>query len=281
MPARALRPVLAIVAAREQRLAVDAHVRAWAPRYAAALRAYAASLGDPLHKAVDDDHGQALSLVGERAVRSALVDGREMGARHVPAAVAARAEELAGGSVSDRAGDWARERSANLVVNISEGTKQSVRRVVAAGAEGRLSDASVRKALREVLPLDPRRAGALVNYRAALEARGMEQVRIDALADVYARRLVASRAEAVARTEGARALSEGRLDLWREMADEGTVPRGRVVRQWQTMRDEGVDAQCEDLDGEVASVDGGYSTADAPPAHVNCRCTEVISLSEE
>lgn len=284
MAARALRPVLGIVVAREVQVAVARHVREWGPRYAAALRAYARAIDDRevgiLRKAIEDDadHVSNISLAG---TKTALVDGRQISSRHVPEAIAKRAEELAGGSASDRAADWARERSANLVVGITDGTRQSVRRVLAAGQDGRLSDPSVRKALREVLPLDPRRATALVNFRSRLESQGMEAARIDALADRYARRLVAQRADAVARTEGARAIAEGRLDLWRDLAQEGTVQEKHVVRQWTTMRDEGVDAQCEDLDGEIAGLDGGYSTADAPPAHVNCRCSEVIRLLSE
>jgi hypothetical protein len=134
------------------------------------------------------------------------------------------------------------------------------------------------KLLRGVVPLDERRAAAVSNYRAKMARDGVKDEVADARAEAYAGRLLSQRAETIARTEGFRAMSEGRLDLWRELADDQVVPRERVVRRWMTARDERVDDICEALDNTTTDLDGDFGGISAPPAHPSCRCTDVITV---
>ena len=70
-----------------------------------------------------------------------------------------------------------------------------------------------------------------------------------------------ARAETIARTELARADTEGSRIGWRGM--------GVTEQEWKT----GADCcdLCDELDGEIVGIDEQFSE-DGPPAHPNCRC---------
>lgn len=88
----------------------------------------------------------------------------------------------------------------------------------------------------------------------------------------------ASRAEAIARTETGRALSQGTLGAARQ--------QGRDQKSWITQGDDRVEEECLANEGAGwIGIDEQFpSGQDGPPAHARCRCallTRTSSLHEE
>jgi SPP1 gp7 family putative phage head morphogenesis protein len=81
----------------------------------------------------------------------------------------------------------------------------------------------------------------------------------------------ASRAERIARTEVAMADVQGSLIGWQE---SGVV----AGKEWKTGG--GPCDECEELDGEVVSLDDDFPDGD-PPLHPNCRCDVLPVLAED
>jgi len=87
-------------------------------------------------------------------------------------------------------------------------------------------------------------------------------------------------ADTVARTEINRATNRGRLDTWKTV--------GITKKQWLSTIDDRTSAICEELDGQIVSVEKNFSgrvekeifIGEAPPAHPNCRSTIIIPSHE-
>ncbi len=103
-----------------------------------------------------------------------------------------------------------------------------------------------------------------------------------------------SHAEMIARTETARAYTEGRTEAWRST---GVVERkiwhaagdacpfclemdGRAISLDETFFDEG-DSMSASWRGHELNMDFGYSDVKGPPLHPNCRCVLLAELSEK
>jgi hypothetical protein len=78
-------------------------------------------------------------------------------------------------------------------------------------------DPSIRRAIREAVPLSP------------------EQV--DRMVGRYAERYVKYRSEVIARTEGLRSVHEGVEELFEQAFEEGVVGRDELIRTWDSSRD--------------------------------------------
>lgn len=85
-----------------------------------------------------------------------------------------------------------------------------------------------------------------------------------------------ARASVIARTESMRAANEGQRQMWDQAVDDGLLT-GDERREWIVAED--ACPLCDELDGELADLDGEYpgDGGDGPPLHPNCRCTEGIS----
>ena len=108
---------------------------------------------------------------------------------------------------------------------------------------------------------------------AQLSSGASEQTALRA-AETYADRLLAQRAQLIARTEAVRYTSQLVLERG---ADVG----GIVVKQWVSARDENVDAICRALDNDERIPLEQPFTAfglefQGPPAHPGCRCVPEI-----
>lgn len=196
--------------------------------------------------------------------------------------VPAAAEVAAGRALPARAAAWAAGRAAELVVQVSEETRRTLR---ASLARALARGAHPREAAREVkalVGLTDRLAGAVRRQRASLIAGGATEAEADRRAAAYADRLRAWRADNIARTEAFRAVNEGRRGLWDELVARGDVRGGEVVREWLSARDERVDDVCHELDGEQASLDGAFPGGyfEPPDPHPSCRCTILYRRSE-
>lgn len=234
-------------------------------------------------KADVDDIGDAavvaaVGRIAKRTLVAGLRAGRAVAVRHVPAAIAPPARALTErATITERATLWAEQRSSALVVGIDESTRAAVRAAMKVSVQNGLHIDSTAKLLRDVIPLDERRARGVANYRARLAADGVKDEIAERKVAAYAEKMVAQRAEVIARTECFSSINEGRADLWRELADEGVISEAKVVRQWLTSRDERLCGDCEALDNETAGLNEAFSDGtEMPPAHPACVVGETL-----
>jgi SPP1 gp7 family putative phage head morphogenesis protein len=133
---------------------------------------------------------------------------------------------------------WAQQHAAELVTQISETTRDSIRTAVERGLKGE---------------------GIEAMWRDIRDAVGDED-----------------RAELIARTETMRAASEGQRLAWAQAREDGLIGEDRK-RAWITTGDDNVCDECDAMDGETVGLDEEYSDgSDGPPKHPQCRCTEGI-----
>lgn len=136
--------------------------------------------------------------------------------------------------------------------------------IIREGAEHGWSEERLVEELKLVMPLDQRRAKAVVNYRRGLKAQGMAPNLVQMYAKTYAQKLKEDRARVVARTESTR-MERDRRRLFRP----------GYKRRWVAKKD--ACPLCKALHGMEMDDEGGYGPIVGPPAHPNCRCREVIT----
>lgn len=300
MRALPLREASAITVRHEIEALVRDRARVVAPVLIAALRDLQASVsledlaryarqsgvGARVEKAgkapsLEEEAERTVGRASSWAILGSLRAGRKVAAGQVPPRLSQPAGAIGARlDVTERAARWAEKRSADLVVGVSNGAREAMRNAIARSIRSGLHVDGTAKLLRDIVPLDERRAAAVVNYRNRLFADGMDDARAEKAVGRYALSLAKQRAETIARTESFKALNEGRVDLWREMASEGAVPGSKVVKEWQSARDERLCEICEGLDGTTTGLDGefpgGYGVP--PDAHPNCRCALLITV---
>lgn len=131
--------------------------------------------------------------------------------------------------------EWAKEHAAELVQDITEATRNSIREAIVSALEGESKHVAV---------------GDLI------AAVGDDD-----------------RALRIAENEGRTSVLEGQRLMWDQAVEDGTLT-GKEKRVW-VIGDKAC-PDCEELDGEEASLDGEYpgDGGDGPPLHVGCDCSE-------
>lgn len=143
-----------------------------------------------------------------------------------------------------RATEWAREHAGELIMNITETTRDQIRDLVEDAFE--------------------------------------EQFTVEELADEIASIIGdEDRADKIAHTETMRAANEGVLEAWQQATESGLL-EGTEKKEWITTPDDRLCPICEPLDGQTVGLNEQFDVEggdlDGPPAHPNCRCTLGLSL---
>lgn len=173
---------------------------------------------------------------------------------------------------------WASEHAARFVTNISETTRDVLRKTIASAVADNAHPRGTKLVteIKSIVGLTEPHADAVWNYRGRLLADGMDIDRVASKVERYADRLKRVRAENIARTETAEAIGNGRILAWGEFIDEGHAARGEVTKEWITAADEKVCEICLPLNGQVRGMHEFWFTEDGEidevPAHSSCRC---------
>jgi hypothetical protein len=260
---------------RDVERAVDSAVGPVAAKILRALR----GIGTLEKKLVVDSKPFALTI--RASLSTGMSVGKRSAAKDAPARIAREAAAAAARTTETaRAAKWAEKRSAALVVDVTKGVRAAIRVATSdALARGQHAGALARE-LRDVIGLDERRATAVVNFRTAQIEAGVDAKVVEARTSKYADRLLAQRAEVIARTEIFAAIAQGRNEFWRELISDGVVEAKDITRTWVASGAENMCPICEDLDGETAGLGeefkGGY---DAPPSHTACVCSVTYEVA--
>jgi len=174
--------------------------------------------------------------------------------------------------------DHVRAHSAELVEVWVHDMRQAVRSSVLRAYESGIHPSANARHIKGLVGLTERQAAAADKFRERLLADGLGKAQAQARTDRYVQRLHRYRANNIARTESAKAIGEGRREMWRQLEEQGVIDKSRIRRRWFTAMDERVCDVCEPLDGQTAPLDGEYEGGvSGPPAHPQCRCTERLS----
>lgn len=167
--------------------------------------------------------------------------------------------------------DFIRERGANLVVEIDNSIRESIRSIISRGVTRGYSVDNMAKEIIRNIGLTKRQSLAVLNYKERLIA---EKVRnVEAKVEAYSKRLLEYRAENISRTETLTAVNEGQRQAWLQ----GKERLRGYLREWIATEDERVCEDCLAMSGEKAPLDGVYSNGTSgPPLHPQCRCTEIL-----
>lgn len=176
------------------------------------------------------------------------------------------------GRINPKAKRWAKERAGELVVG-SDVLRETVRSIVDEAIKDGLTVDDTADLLRDVVGLDPRRAGAAANYARDLHQQGVGGADLWRQVTRYTDELRASRAETIARTEVLMATNAGQHALWDEAAKHGHLDG--MARVW--IATQGCCDDCEQLEldsgAEPVPFDEPFDgDVMFPPLHPNCRC---------
>jgi len=185
---------------------------------------------------------------------------------------------------------WIRERALDLVTQgVTDQQLKVIRNILRRGFERGIRAEAVYQEIKRNIGLTEREYQAVENRRILHESAELPPDRVDTLTEKYESELLKKRAERIARTETIAAQAAGRNQAWQVAADSGALPEN-VERVWRAAPEsDNPNAPCEiclDLDNQPVGLGEPYSSKylgaiDMPPAHPQCRCTEILRKSRE
>jgi hypothetical protein len=179
------------------------------------------------------------------------------------------------------AADWIKEHGGELIEGLSARSRAAVRAALLRSFERGIPTDKTAREIRRVISLTDGQELAVERLRLRLEEDAEDEAAIERQLDRYADKLLADRAENIARTETIQAANEGQRIVWLDAAEQGLLDPEEVERVWIVTPDDRLCPICEGLEGATADLDGTFRDAEAdgeelsgPPAHNQCRCAQ-------
>jgi len=175
---------------------------------------------------------------------------------------------------------WIREKSASLVVDISEGQRKRLRRILSWNFERGMRPESVLAEIEATVGLTETQAQWVLTRQDLAIARGAPAGQARQDAQRFADKLLKRRAKTIARTETIDAHTKGLKDAWNIAKENGFIQPG-TTKVWVAMEDERTSDICEELNGQEVPFDQPFDSSivgpvERPPAHPNCRSTMTL-----
>ena len=190
--------------------------------------------------------------------------------------------------MNEKAVDYARTRSAQLVRSIDESNRLAIRQLITRAFTEPRTGKQTARSIREIIGLHPRWAMAVErfkdqNFRNFVQegmATDAATAKSELMAEKYRGKLIRRRAEMIARTEIQTAQNFGREASWVASERVGLVDP-RSEKQWVTApggsRYGPPCDECMDMRDVRVPWNGVFPNGfSMPPAHPNCRCTAVL-----
>jgi hypothetical protein len=208
----------------------------------------------------------------------------------------------------------------NLIRNISEDTREAVRRGLMSDVASGRNPRETARTFRSNLGLTPRQEQAVRNYHRALEDGGTSSLtralrdrrgdaavlraartgealpadRVDRLVDAYRRKMLRHRSEVIARTESLRAATIGQRAAVRQALAQRAVDDSRLRRFWVKTNDSRIRDAHRAIPGmnpDGVGLDEPYQTPLGPLMYprdpngsgantIQCRCAERYALAD-
>lgn len=198
--------------------------------------------------------------------------------------------ELLFALIDERAVIYAQERVGNLIVEITEQMRETVRETIAQAELGQMTYQQAALRLQSTIPLTSRDSKAVDKFidkkfqqfmRDGL-SEAKSRIKAQNVGAQYAAKLLESRTRTIARTEIMDASMSGRYLGWEAGVTAGYISNDSV-KEWIAEPD--ACPICSALDGKLIGWNDQWefpegvtagSTNRMPPAHPNCRCAVVI-----
>jgi len=245
-----------------------------------------------------------LQMVLEKSTRDTLRRAAQEGGQISSAALKRAGLQASFNAVHPNVVHYAQTQAARLVTNIPDDLRAAIRTVTALGAAGQLTVEEQASILKSAIGL-PRhqlqaplrfgedlRAGNLGAAARRFTAAEKQMIRsriaqgtvtpafIQQMQGIYSERLIAARAETIARTETLAAINHGVHESWRQSVAEGDLPK-TARRMWILTPDERLCPICAEIPGlnpDGVGMEEAFDTPegpvmDPPAPHPNCRCS--------
>lgn len=185
-------------------------------------------------------------------------------------------------AVNPRSVKWIQRQSLKLIKEgMTKEQGKTVRAIIKDNFSKGVRAEEVYSNIKQNIGLTSRDYQAVLNRRDLHERAGLPKAEVERLTSEYREQKFEERAERIARTETIAAQAEGRQETWTTMKEEGQLPE--VRRKWIAAPPGGKTCVLcyDELDGQEVEIDEPYTTEsgdtyDGPPAHPQCRCTEVL-----
>lgn len=201
------------------------------------------------------------------ALSASATKGAKLSAKYLPKAAQTR---LRFDLVNPNAVEWAKQRSGQLITQISDETRAGVRAIIAQGQSEGLTVRKQARLIRQHVGLTERDAKAVAKMRARLVEE--ENPNVDSITERYSQRLLSRRARLIAQTETIASSNAGVLEGWRGAQAQGLLSTD-AKKKWIITPAE-VCELCKAVAGEAVPINSPFSNGlDAPPRHPRCRCT--------
>lgn len=203
-----------------------------------------------------------------------------------------------------------------LVRGFTEEQREVVRQILTDGVQRGLNPRQVAKEFKNAIGLTPKQLQIVANYRRSLEnlsadALGRElrdrrfdptirnailndeplsRREIERMVGTYRDRMLAHRAEVIARTEALRAANQGTHALYQQAIADGTLSPDNMERIWNTAGDERVRGSHKPMNGQERGMNEPFTSGaghqlmhpgdpDAPANEtINCRCVVAVRI---
>ena len=189
--------------------------------------------------------------------------------------------------------EWASERSATLVTEMTEESKRAIRQTISNGFTQQIQVRQTASILKQTISLTGKQAQAVTSLRRRILASsgkriyagktairvpvgGMDATRMQRVLAKYSDRLLRQRAMNIARTETINAANQGQSELWKQAVEKGQLDPN-TKRVWIAALSERTCPICMELNGQERGFEELWVTptgeVDGPTAHPQCRCT--------
>lgn len=156
---------------------------------------------------------------------------------------------------------WIEAHTAELVVQVGGETREAIRRFIRESFAQGITPQETAQRIYGVIGLTERQQGQVRRFRIRLEEEeGITGAKLDRRVSRYVEAQLRRRSRTIARHESFTAASEGQRALWKQASDVGLV-------------------RFKDPDQRFLTGDG--SRIAGPPAHVQCRCGQVLTFLED
>jgi len=184
---------------------------------------------------------------------------------------------------------WVKAHSALLIKEFGNANRDVIREILTNGFKNGTTPVKMARQIRDSgIGMTGRDAQALSNFfdREVAKLGGLAGTkRATALSKIATRRdrlaakKIRQRSHRIARTESMRALNQGQLETVNQAKALGFTDK-QILLEWMAVIDERTDDDCMVLDGvRIPKGELFQSQVEAPPLHVQCRCTISVILS--
>ena len=182
--------------------------------------------------------------------------------------------------VNEEAARIAGDSTGRLISELGKDGVRVVAGLVKRGLDQGWTNEELAERIAQHVGLTQSMSASIDAYRKYLIDNGTGRGKARQMSSQRAKDMRYRRALAIAQHETRWALAEAQRRMWAEMLKRGEF-RPNVTRRWVTAKDERTCPVCRPLNNTRAPLTGLYKQGLAgPPAHVSCRCTEVVDAKE-